>query len=68
MPLHEALQVCKQELSAIDTDDDFIKRLFIFTDFDEPVDATDRELSQQLASDLADSEVDIELFALPAYN
>ena len=65
--MYEALWVCHQEFKKIEKQA-YIKRIFLFTDCDEPGTEQDQEMAAQRASDLYQLDVQIELFELPFYS
>jgi len=63
-PLFEALWSCHQEFKSVEKQS-FNKRIFLFTDEDCPGTENDQLMAQQRANDLAELNVDIELFPMP---
>ncbi|CDW84185.1 ku p70 dna helicase [Stylonychia lemnae] len=63
-PLFEALWICHQEFKQVEKQS-YNKRIFLFTNEDNPDTQGDREMAQQRASDLSSLGVDIELFPMP---
>mmetsp|Transcript_34757 Transcript_34757/g.25910 ORF Transcript_34757/g.25910 Transcript_34757/m.25910 type:complete len:199 (+) Transcript_34757:234-830(+) len=62
--LFEALQICHQEFKAVEHQS-YNKRIFLFTNEEDPGNEKEKAMAKQRASDLASLGVDIVLFPLP---
>jgi hypothetical protein len=63
-PLFEALWICHQEFKVVEKQS-YSKRIFLFTNEDNPGNENDKGMAQQRANDLSSLGVDIELFPMP---
>lgn len=59
--------MCQHEFKSIEKQN-FTKRIFLFTDYDEASSSQDKLLAEKRAQDLEALDVDIELFSLPVYD
>ena len=64
VPLFEALWICHQEFKSVEKQS-YSKRIFLFTNDDNPGTPGDKAMAEQRANDLASLGVDIELFPMP---
>ena len=64
IPLFEALWICHQEFKSVEKQS-YNKRIFLFTNEDNPGSQSDKNMAEQRATDLVSLGVDIELFSMP---